>query len=289
MFSIYKNSAFQQVINSMLYTDDEKSDEESFFSNENDQDYFEIDQFFLLNTSIERLRYFVLYKMKKKEDLQKIMTQILIDINNSLNNDTYVIIKAIQTLFWYQADFIPFCLEINSILYNALFDNDLSYDSKNLIILYYEKFGIIYSNEEILQLMDFSIKNNNNCRANIWKLEFRLILFYDYSLPVVMLSKIIVLYDDLKTVDKFLLTHIIASMLLSDNLENKNNIHTVFIENEKLMKNILMECADGKNITIITLILHLIKSYQNYNYYCDIYSHCITKKESENLNILIIK
>ena len=55
------------------------------------------------------------------------------------------------------------------------------------------------------------------------------------------------------------------------------------------MKNILMECADGKNITIITLILHLIKSYQNYNYFSDIYSHCITKKESENLNILIIK
>ena len=69
--------------------------------------------------------------------------------------------------------------------------------------------------------------------------------------------------------DKYLFIHIILAMLLSNIEKNKENIQRFFREKEEQIKEILIICSEGKNISIITTILYLIKDIDNYNYFND--------------------
>ena len=287
IFLKYKKNKILRVIDLLLKENGNNSIRCAF--NLENIEYFDFDQFSLLETSVERLRYFVLYKLKNRSDLELIMTKLIIDMKVSMKNDIYVVLKVLQTLFLYQATFIPLDANINSIIFNSMFDINLSYDAKILIELYYEKLELRYSNDDILTLIEYSIYNNDKCRTNIWKLELQLILLYNYCLPSEFIKKIINLYGDLNMANKHLLTQLIFSMLISENEENKNNIKEIFYEDEELIRDILIDCSDGENITVITTILYCIRFYNNYDYFSDIIDLCILKKDEDDLNVYIIQ
>ncbi len=114
----YKESSFERLKDLLIRQSDFcqfKSDND--INEENDCiDYFDMEMYNALKTPIERMRYFVLYDLKKVEELYEVIGQILDDINSSLNDDYYVLLKTLLKLFQYDSDSIPSSLQIYEIL-----------------------------------------------------------------------------------------------------------------------------------------------------------------------------
>lgn len=75
----YKKEEFQSLITNWLLDDtfSEKQNDLTIvdeYDEENQEEYFDIELFEHLETSIERLRYFVLYRLKNVKDWNTIMT-----------------------------------------------------------------------------------------------------------------------------------------------------------------------------------------------------------------------
>ena len=206
------------------------------------------------------------------------MEQINIDIEQSLNKDTYASLKALLKLFQYRAVQIPSNFRIFKVLKDSILDEELSADSKKLILLYYQKYRDLYSLEELLRLFEYSLKEDNKCRTNIWMLEMRMVLLYNYTLPLDYFIEMINLFWDLKTIDKYLVSHIILAMLSSSNEENKKTIKKFLRENAQLFKEILITCSEGENISIISLIVCLIEKYSSFDFLPDIIDYCKQRK-----------
>lgn len=268
---------------------DDQNIENDENESQNDMIFFDFDIFFNLKAPIERLRYFVLYKVQRENDLHLILKQIIKDIEDSLNSDNYVILKTLLTLFSYNTDTIPSDMKIFQILFDSIQDYELSEDSAKLIILYYDKLGPIFSTQNINNLIEFSLNGDNKCRTFIWKLLVRLILIYSYNLSIDYFSCMVKLFDDLKSNDKFILSHIILAMILSDNEENNQIVKKVFNNYEEILKYILINCANGENITVITTILQLIEEYDNFKYFSDIIEYCIDLRVSEDIDVYILQ
>lgn len=290
----YKKEEFQSLITNWLLDDtfSEKQNDLTIvdeYDEENQEEYFDIELFEHLETSIERLRYFVLYRLKNVKDLNTIMTKIIIDLQTAIDHDAYVLIKTLLKLFQYDAEFIPSYKKINEILYESLQNDELTNDARQLIVLYFNSQGLMYSQEEIDNLIIFSIQNDNECRTSIWKLLIRFIMVNSYSLALENIMNMIDLFPELKTLDKYYVTHIMLAMFISDNEENNINIKTIFMKSEESMKDILFICAEGENITIISAILYYIKNLENFDKFEDLIIYCREKKINENLKILIVQ
>lgn len=286
----YKEEKLQSLISGFLLDNTFLTEQNDFTFDESDEEnqeeYFDIDLFLNLETSIERLRYFVLYKLKNIKDLNDIMTKIIIDLKIAIDNDEYVLIKTLIVLFSYKANFIPSFTKIYQILYNSLKNEDLTNDARELIILYYKSYDRIYSQEEIDNLIIFLINNDNKCRTSIFKLLIRLIILNSYCFALEFIINIIDLFPDLNILDKYYVTHIILAMLISINDENHMIVKNIFTNFENQMKDILFICAEGENITAISAILFYIRDYENYDKYEDLMILCKERKEKENLRII---
>lgn len=272
----YKESSFERLKDLLIRKSDFcqfKSDND--INEENDCiDYFDMEMYNALKTPIERMRYFVLYDLKKVEELYEVIGQILDDINSSLNDDYYVLLKTLLKLFQYDSDSIPSSLQIYEILKKTILEEELTNDSKKLIIFYYSNFGLLYSLEDLIELIEFSLQIDDKRRTSIWSLELRMILIYNYTLPKKLFSKMIFLFENLRTVDKYLITQIILAMILSKNENNHKTINIIFIEHSKLIKEILFCCAEGENVFTITAILHSIEKYSNFDFDKELIDFC---------------
>ena len=133
--------------------------------------------------------------------------------------DTYWLFKSLLKLFKYENSIIPVDNHIFSILYESIQNDDYSMDASELISLYYKKSGPIYSISSLFHLVDFSIETEKT-RTSIWFLLIKLIFIYKYVLPSNYLNEMFKIFDQLKTIDKYLFTQIILVMLASKNHEN---------------------------------------------------------------------
>lgn len=263
--------------------------------NESDNDQYDIIEYFdlmlysCLKSPSERLRYVVLYDFENKEEINNIRTKIIIDLEIIFSKDTYLFLKTLQKLLIYNVDFIPSNTEIHKCLYRLLQNQELTFEVKSIIISYFKKFGVLYSDFEINNLIQISFTQDNDCKTSIWSLILRLILFHGFVFQYKFLITINNLFWELKVLDKYLFIHIILAMLLSNIEKNKENIQRFFREKEEQIKEILIICSEGKNISIITTILYLIKDIDNYNYFKDILDQCIEKKQEQNLKVFILQ
>lgn len=278
----YKNDFLPLIINQLIdyssFSFDTKIQDEN-------TEYFDFEIYKCLKSPQERLRYFILYDLEKKESLQNLTTNIITDLDSIFNKDTNLLLKTLLKLFYYKVFFIPLNENIKEILYNCLQNDEYTYDARNLNILYLCKFGLIYPEEHLNRLIEYSIKNDNKCRTSIWSFEIRLILFYDILFPYEYIKEIIENFWNFKLLDKYISTRIILSMILSKNEQNKLIIQKIFIEKAEEIKEILSICSEGENISTIATILYLIKDYSNFEYFRDIVDICIEKKHTQNLQI----
>lgn len=281
----YKNDITTLVFNQLI--------EESSFSsgneelNADDVEYFDLDIYNCLKTPQERIRYFILYNIANKEILCNIITNIINDLEMIFINDVDLFLKTLLKLFGYNNYFIPVNDKIPKILYKSLQNEDFTNDSLKVNLLYICKYGLIYSEEELFHLYEFSIKNDSICRSNIFHLILYLLLFHNIIIPFEYINELIDKFWDLKTIEKYLFTRIILSMILSKSEINKLTIQKFFSERAKEVKEILMICSDGENIPIIATIVFMIQNYDNYEYFLDIVQLCIEKKKNQNLQVHI--
>ena len=98
-----------------------------------------------------------------------------------------MLIKTLLKLFQYDAEFIPSYKKINEILYESLQNDELTNDARQLIVLYFNSQGLMYSQEEIDNLIIFSIQKwflffffliikIVNCYRNIFVISDRYII-----------------------------------------------------------------------------------------------------------------
>lgn len=224
--------------------------------------------------------------MEQKEDLLKINDKIMNDLKTICATDTYLLFKSLLKLIKYENSIIPVDNHIFLFFYESIQNDDYSMDASELISLYYKKSGPIYSISSLFHLVDFSIETEK-IRTRIWFLLIKLIFIYKYVLPSNYLNEMFKIFDQLKTIDKYLFTQIILVMLASNNHENHKIIKDFFLQNNKFLKEVLYICAEGENVTTITTILNLIQSFPNFNYFYDLIDYCKCKSESQNINLLI--
>lgn len=205
-----------------------------------------------LGTPSERLRYFVLYEMEQKEDLLKINDKIMNDLKTICATDTYLLFKSLLKLFKYENSIIPVENHIFSILYESIQNDDYSMDASELISLYYKKSGPIYSISSLFHLVDFSIETEKT-RTSIWFLLIKLIFIYKYVLPSNYLNEMFKIFDQLKTIDKYLFTQIILVMLASKNHENNLIIKDFFFTKQQIFERSFIHLCRGR------------KCYNNHN------------------------
>lgn len=284
---IYKEeNTLMQSKNIFCFNNDEENNKLINKSPKDDKEFFNNDLYHTFQTPQERLRYFVLYELQDKKNINNLREVLLNDLNEVMIIDYYVVIKTLQMLFKYEAQFIPLDIKIFSILLECFKIEKVSFEAEQLTKMYFGKFGPIFSYSSILELIDFSI-HNENCRTIIWSFLLKIIVAYNYSLPLKYLSKIILLFGDLKANDKFLIPQIILGMLLSRKNENQDVIKKLFTQNSEIIKSILVNCAEGENISIISTILYLIKFYDNYDYFKEIIDICEENKEKQALEVYI--
>lgn len=289
IFIDYKDLNLVRLIELLIQCIDQDQENEQIEEQNDDDsiDYFNLNLFKNLQTPLERMRYFVLYSLESEEVLNDVKEILLDDIMSTLNEDQYVLLKTLLKLVQYDADLVPANFQIYEILKESMINEDLTMDATNLILFYYSQYGMIYSIDDILSLIKYSLEKDDKCRTSIWSLFLRLILLYNYILPRNILAEMIKSFPDYKTIDKYLISQIILAMVLSKNDENKETINYLFVELAGEIKDILFCCAEHENIFTILAIIHSIEKYPIFDFFEELIDYCNEKIKEENINVQI--
>ena len=237
-----------------LHEEEEKDffETDDFIFEEEEEECFEHELFLSLHTCQEIIRYFILYLISNSFLFDDLEDDLIKDINTLLTTDLYITFKAIQKLFFYDVDFIPFNEDIKNALIESMKSEDLADDSSILIILYTKKFGTIYENQEFYDLFDFSLLIDDNRRSVIMNFLSKIIFLFDVPIPFILIEKLINSYDSMIYTDKVLIVDFLFALLLSKNATNKTNAYFIFRNYAFEVKTIMDECIDTEcKITII--------------------------------------
>lgn len=122
----YKQQEIQRIIDILIQKSNMDLVMEPEFVDDDSEiiDDFDFDLYKILQTPIERMRYFVLYDLKDKNDINIIIEQLFNDINSCLHCDHYLLLKTLLKLFQYDVDQIPSNFEIYSILKDSILDEN---------------------------------------------------------------------------------------------------------------------------------------------------------------------
>ncbi|KAK8887223.1 hypothetical protein M9Y10_038261 [Tritrichomonas musculus] len=265
----HTNDHFQLIDDNMYSSDNffiEEEDEENF----DNESLFDLDTFLKINTSIERLRYFILYIVEDIGKIDLFIENINNDIMSILEKDIDTAFKAIQVLIDYGYKNIIFNDSILKILKWSIKDNNFCSVSFKLIIFYLEKNGMIFQKNDIIEMLTFSLTNDNNTRKIIWKLISYTILHHHFSIPQNILYRIIYMYWDLSTKDKSMVPIIMLAIFASHNSQDFNSLKNIIIADSEYIGEILLDCCSKKNYDTIIAILHFIKKINNYDFIQDI-------------------